>query len=365
MSDRLVPALIASLGGIFLAFLLFVPWVAVQYRHRGRFGFRRSIAALGFASHSLSLITYTLLPLPEVRPGFCGEEGASGAQLVPFQFVADVQKHAASGAASLLGNPAVQQMLFNIALFVPLGMFVRVLLNKGVAGTVATGFAASLLIEFTQLTGVWFLYPCAYRLFDVDDLLANTTGAAFGALLAPLLALLVKDAGSAPATEPQPVTGWRRLLGALCDLAAVVLSGALLNALFVLVAKIWDPSSTTSVLPEPANVLVSVLLCLVLPSQLGTGGTLGQRAVLLRPALADGSVPTNAHRFARVLLGTAMYFLLSGLPVLGPLFGLVSLIGLWRSTGHRGLSGRLSGLRIVDERQARYDAEAPTQLIPR
>lgn len=39
------------------------------------------------------------------------------------------------------------------------------------------GFAVSLFVEFTQLTGNWFLYPCPCRLFDVDDLIASTVGA--------------------------------------------------------------------------------------------------------------------------------------------------------------------------------------------
>ncbi len=44
----------------------------------------------------------------------------------------------------------------------------------------ALGLALSLAVELTQLTGVWGLYPCAYRRFDVDDVLLNTLGTALG-----------------------------------------------------------------------------------------------------------------------------------------------------------------------------------------
>ncbi|EYD75069.1 hypothetical protein Rumeso_03397 [Rubellimicrobium mesophilum DSM 19309] len=42
------------------------------------------------------------------------------------------------------------------------------------------GLGLSLAVELTQLTGTWGLYPCAYRKFDVDDLILNTVGVALG-----------------------------------------------------------------------------------------------------------------------------------------------------------------------------------------
>src|SRR5699024_7095328 len=44
--------------------------------------------------------------------------------------------------------------------------------------------------EITQLTGIYGIYNCAYRLFDVDDLLFNTIGGIVGFLLAPILLVL-------------------------------------------------------------------------------------------------------------------------------------------------------------------------------
>ena len=37
-----------------------------------------------------------------------------------------------------------------------------------------------IFFEVTQLTGIFFIYPKAYRLFDVDDLLINTLGGILG-----------------------------------------------------------------------------------------------------------------------------------------------------------------------------------------
>lgn len=66
------------------------------------------------------------------------------------------------------------------------------------------GFAVSLLIETAQLTGIFHLYPCSYRLFDVDDLIWNTLGALLGYAVAALAnrALPRRDIDEGIVTEP-------------------------------------------------------------------------------------------------------------------------------------------------------------------
>lgn len=49
------------------------------------------------------------------------------------------------------------------------------------------GAGLTLLVETTQLTGIWGLYPCAYRQFNVDDLLMNALGLWAGFLTARAL----------------------------------------------------------------------------------------------------------------------------------------------------------------------------------
>lgn len=98
----------------------------------------------------------------------------------------DIQAYDIAGPSALLHNPAVIQVALNVLLFVPLGFFLRALWGRGIITTTAVGFGLTLLIETTQLTGVWGIYPCSYRLFDVDDLLANTAGAVLGAVMAGL-----------------------------------------------------------------------------------------------------------------------------------------------------------------------------------
>ena len=42
------------------------------------------------------------------------------------------------------------------------------------------GTCLTLVVELTQLTGSWGLYACAYRQFNVDDLILNAAGVIFG-----------------------------------------------------------------------------------------------------------------------------------------------------------------------------------------
>lgn len=88
--------------------------------------------------------------------------------------------------------------------------------------------------------------------------------------------------------------------------------------------------------------------------------------------LPDGAVPPRRQRLGRVMTGTGLHFLLAGLGTAGfplssefaTLFGLVSLIGVWRSVGHRGVGGRLCGLGVVDERESRTASDALAEQLP-
>ncbi|MCP2260764.1 RDD family protein [Streptoalloteichus tenebrarius] len=359
MSDRLLPALVAVFAGAVLAVLLFVPYVARQYRRRGELGPGRAVLALGLLVYGLAVIAYVLLPLPQITPDFCSGRGSS-LQLHPLTFLADIQKEqVGSGVAALLRNPAFQQVAFNVALFVPLGMFVRHLFRRGVAVTTLIGFSASLLIEVTQVTGVWFLYPCPYRLFDVDDLLANTAGAVLGALLAPVLRLVPGQRVEAPAEEPRPVTTARRLLGMLCDLLAVVLTGSTL--MVVVNIALWG--SGESDLDGPSVVLLAtVSYWLPALAQLGLvlagDATLGERVVRVRATTRSGGRPGVVRRVVRWAFGIGGFSVLAGLTTMGWsvaallafLLGCASVLAAWRSRGHRGLACATAGLEVADAR---------------
>src|SRR5690606_15371072 len=89
------------------------------------------LLALAFLVYCMALWTYTLLPFPDAMPAWCAEHGANAMQTRPLQVISDIRREQATSTGTLLHNPAVQQAGFNVALFVPRGMFVRHLFRRG------------------------------------------------------------------------------------------------------------------------------------------------------------------------------------------------------------------------------------------
>ncbi|AMB60170.1 VanZ family protein [Microterricola viridarii] len=345
MSDTIAPALIAIFAGSALAVVLFIPFVALSYRRRGGLSPWRIVGWAALLVYALAIWSYTLLPVPDAAGYSC-----AGVQLDPLQALTDIRSFDTGGPRALLTNPAVLQLLFNVLLFMPLGFLVRILFGRGVIVATSLGLGVSLLVEVTQLTGIWGLYRCAYRLFDVDDLITNTVGALLGSLLAVAF-VRRRGSGERPATAGT-VTAWRRLLGMVCDwLFLVVLGGAAAIAWRALQLYAFG------VPVGGLNLTVENLLSLWLPLliQLGvvlaTGSTVGEAAVLLRGV--DGRMPPLAGRAVRFAAGIGGFGVLAAVEGSGLLLGafvVVSVIAAFRSAGHRGLASALAGMSVEDAR---------------
>lgn len=350
MTDHRIPALVAFLGAGVLALLLAVPYLAWTYRRRGEFGWGHALLAFLFVVYCVAIWTYALLPAPDTTAQWCAQHATGDPQWRPFQFLDDIRSQRERGITALLHNRALPQVVFNVALFVPLGMFGRHLLRRGPVAVVLGGFLMSLLVEFTQLTAVYGLFRCPYRIFDVDDLILNTLGTLVGVLLAPLLRLVPGQRASAPPSVPRPITGRRRVLGMAIDVGLVLLLG---GALQVIANR-----TETTIEPLLAIATPAVLLLLLVPL-LGNGATIGQRVVLLHPVEPAGGRPSVVRMFVRFATGSGGFFALvcwallaednQPLAAAGALLVVSGLIALW-PRDHRGLSGLLSGLGLADTR---------------
>ncbi|MFD2417910.1 VanZ family protein [Amycolatopsis pigmentata] len=138
---------------------------------------RASAAAVAVYACLVAAAVFFPLPGPGAHPP------AQTIQLVPFQWTSDVGRELRERGLSIahaITMPAFEGATLNVALFVPLGIFARLLWKRGAVGTGLLGFACSLLIETTQLSANWGTAPFQYRTFDVDDLIDNTTGALLG-----------------------------------------------------------------------------------------------------------------------------------------------------------------------------------------
>ncbi len=349
------PTLIAVFAGFGLAFVLVVPYVAISYRKRGELGLLRAIAAPAFLVYCFALVTYTLLPLPDVDAAYCAtHEALRHPVWNPLQFLEDMRQF----NTGLLDNPALRQVLFNVAFFVPWGVFVRRLFGRSIGFAIVTGFFVSLAIETTQLTGVWFLMECPYRLFDTGDLLSNTVGAGVGALLAPVLR---RSGRLRPADEPRPVLARRRLLGMVLDLISVTLVGVVLSMIALAVQYVTKGTlQNNTLIDDVLGRWVPTAVLLLLVPLAGNGATPGQRAVLLTVVHADGRPPSMLQSIVRFLIGSGGYFILVGLDSgWTSLWLLAHLVFMVFTRGHRGLTGLVCGLSVVDTRAVDREPVAP------
>ncbi len=331
--DRLLPGILALIVGGVAAIALFVPF---SFRRRGGLTWARTLAWLALLIYVLALWAYTLLPLPD------GPYRCVGVELDPLAaFVAILEpRFLALG----LQNPALEQVVLNIALFVPLGALLRGLAGRGVVVATLVGLGGSLLIETTQVTGVWGVFPCAYRLFDTGDLVANTLGATIGSLIAlPLFARWRPDGRVLP--PPRRVTFWHRFLGMVCDLAVVV--GVLVTTTAVLgLARVEYDLPAWVDATWPGSVAAFLIHAVVI---LGTGSSIGEHVVLLRGI--ETRHPRLLWRLVRLVAGIGGYVLLTLVPPpAAAVFVAVSLVVLIANRDRRGLAHLASGMTVAPAR---------------
>jgi len=124
-----------------------------------------------FVLYIFCVIELVFFPLPTI-------EQAAGLsiqyQLIPLHFIADYMNDSFIRVTC--------QLVFNVIMTVPLGMFLEYCLGLNIKKTLVVSFAFSAFIEIGQLTGLFFIFKGSYRLFDVDDLMLNTLGALIGYL---------------------------------------------------------------------------------------------------------------------------------------------------------------------------------------
>lgn len=298
------PAYVAVLLGGMLFVALFAPLLALQSRRFGRLTLSRTIALALFSVYGVAIVSYTLLPFP--ARDWCATNASPPAQLRPFHSLDDI---AESGSATSF---AVLQVVFNVALFVPWGAFVRRYFGWSIAAATGSGFCVSLLVESTQGTGVWGVYGCAYRVADVDDLITNTTGALIGAALAPLLLGWVPPAAQDRRSrgEPRSVTLVRRLAGMAIDVVTLYLAMGVLTVTYRSIVHygFGRPIPTSDQWTDQTLWgAVAFLLLTALPVLLGEP-TPGQRAVWLTPVYPDHRL---SRRVRRLLCGVGGWALLT------------------------------------------------------
>ncbi|MBQ6500829.1 MAG: VanZ family protein [Mogibacterium sp.] len=119
------------------------------------------------------LIAYfmVILPLPD-RASTVGNTLQDHLNLIPFRQIWLYWHDRAVNLPAILAymkSMALWQLLFNILLTVPFGVYMHYYFNKSLKRTILLSFLLSLFYELSQLTALFGIYPGPYRLADVED----------------------------------------------------------------------------------------------------------------------------------------------------------------------------------------------------
>lgn len=178
-----------------IAILFTLPYLAWSYRRYGSVFSLRILIVYSFILYMLCVYCLVILPLP--HGDAANKLHGHPMQLIPLDFVRDMIRQAdfswrnPASWLALFTRGAFLSALLNLLMTVPFGIYMRYYFECDLRKTIMLSFVLSLFFELTQLSGLYFIYPGSYRLFDVDDLLLNTLGGLVGyALAGPIARML-------------------------------------------------------------------------------------------------------------------------------------------------------------------------------
>lgn len=195
MANYKVPIEIACIVFPFIALLFTFPFMIHEYRKYGSINILKSLVIYSFILYMITAYFMVIMPLPPIDE--VANYTSKTTQLVPFQFISDILQtvnfklDSFASILKCLKSSTVYTVLFNLILTLPFGIYLKYLFHKKWYQAIIYSFILSLFYELTQLSSLYGIYPRPYRLFDVDDLIINTTGGFIGFILAPLVTLVL------------------------------------------------------------------------------------------------------------------------------------------------------------------------------
>ena len=294
MEVTLRAAYIALQIGPFVALAFSLPYTVYGYVRSKSVDVWKCTYFYIFCLYFLCAYFVTWLPLPTAKTLANLKPMSEFIQLVPFQSFYDIERE------TLFRDLAI--ILFNVALTMPLGYFFKELFHISLKKAVLAGFLVSLLYEVTQLTGLFFIYPRAYRIFDIDDLIINTLGAYLGYIVAPLISGLlpkVSDTQNLRLVQGSEVAFAQRAIAAAVDFLVVLFASVLV---IVCVPALQTPmTSRESLMRFPLFFAFFMIIAMLYSCLLG-GNTLGYRVTGLRLMTRGGQAASRFQCVIRMLL---------------------------------------------------------------
>lgn len=208
-----------------LSLFITLPYIIKQYRRYGSVNTYRTVIIYSFILYMITIYFLVILPLPKI--GEVTSPLKEMVQLMPFGFIKDFLRETSlvisnsSTYLKALLEPCFYTVVLNVIMTIPFGIYLSYYFKCDLNTTIKWSFLLSLFFEVTQLTGLYFIYPYAYRVFDVDDLILNTLGGVIGFRLGEILTRFLPSRESIDEKsyeKGKKVSGFRRLLMSLFDI---------------------------------------------------------------------------------------------------------------------------------------------------
>ena len=302
MSNYLEIIKMAIITFPFIALLMSIPFILIQYHKYGSINFLKVLITYSLTLYLICAYFLVILPLPKISE--VALLTTPRMQLIPFTFIIDLVRNTSFNIAnghtylSALRQSYFYVPLYNIFLTLPFGIYLRYYFKCDLKKTILYSFLLSLFFELTQLSGLYFIYPRGYRLFDVDDLLLNILGGMVGYTIAqPLIRILPtpKQIELVAKEKGKKVSGFRRTTCLGLDLFIFLV--------FDLTLEIF----LSRVIPSKYIITLSVVLFYFIIPALLKCQTLGEKFLNIQVTDNDGKA-SILRLFYRNIIFIFIYF---------------------------------------------------------
>lgn len=321
MSSYIEPIRFALIVFPFLALAISSVFFIYEYRKYGTFILTRAIVLYSFVFYLLCAYFLVILPLPTKE----AVAQLTGPKMELHLFA--TWEHFRQNTVLVLSDPSTYlpamrqsvflEPVFNLLLIVPFGIYLRYYFRFSFIKTVIASFCLSLFFELTQLSGLYFIYPRPYRLFDVNDLLTNTLGGALGFIIEPVFTFMLPTRARMDEVsyeKGKTVSLTRRLVAYLIDWGFLAVLTFIITLLLQATLKIGNITSSSW------WIFIEVILYFMLVPYLTNGRTLGKKIVRIRIVADDNTKLSFKSLFVRYAY---LYFIFYGLSWISQLLQIV------------------------------------------
>lgn len=321
MSSYIEPIRFALIVFPFLALAISSVFFIYEYRKYGTFILTRAIVLYSFVFYLLCAYFLVILPLPTKE----AVAQMTGPKMELHLFA--TWEHFRQNTVLVLSDPSTYlpamrqsvflEPVFNLLLIVPFGIYLRYYFHFSFIKTVIASFCLSLFFELTQLSGLYFIYPRPYRLFDVNDLLTNTLGGALGFIIEPVFTFMLPTRARMDEIsyeKGKTVSLTRRLVAYLIDW------GFLSVLTFIITLLLQAAFKIGSITSSGGWIFIEVILYFMLVPYLTNGRTLGKKIVRIKIVADDNSKLSFKSLFVRYAY---LYFIFYGLSWISQLLQIV------------------------------------------